>query len=70
MENYIVRIYRRDSIDPDRVYGVLESVEQETRHPFASLHTLQEMLATDPETLKTGPTPSDNRLQPTLALAK
>ena len=27
MENYIVRIYRRDSTDPDRFHGVLESVE-------------------------------------------
>jgi hypothetical protein len=44
MENYIVRIYGRDSGDSDRVTGVLESVEQETRRPFHSLDALRSML--------------------------
>jgi hypothetical protein len=46
MENYIVRIYRRDPLDSDRVIGMLESVEQETRRPFHSLDALRSMLDT------------------------
>ena len=44
MENYIVRIYGRDPDDSDRVTGMLESVEQETRRPFHSLSALRSML--------------------------
>jgi hypothetical protein len=44
MENYIVRIYGRDPGDSDRVTGMLESVEQETRRPFHSLNALRSML--------------------------
>jgi len=47
MENYIVRIYRRDPDDSDSVTGMLESVEQETRRPFHSLDALRSMLDTD-----------------------
>ncbi len=70
MENYIVRIYRRDSTDPDRINGVLESVEQEIQRPFTSFNSLKNMLATNPEPLKTESAPSDNNLPPTPALAK
>jgi hypothetical protein len=70
MENYIVRIYRRDSTDPDRVNGMLESVEQETRRPFANLNTLNTMLVNGPEALKRESAPPDNNTQPTLALTK
>ncbi|MGD2076683.1 MAG: hypothetical protein PVG38_17415 [Gammaproteobacteria bacterium] len=45
MENYIVRIYGRDPDDPDRITGVLESVERETRHPFQSISALRSMLS-------------------------
>ena len=44
MENYIVRIYGRDPGDSDRVTGMLESVERETRRPFHSLDALRSML--------------------------
>jgi hypothetical protein len=44
MENYIVRIYGRDPGDSDKVTGMLESVEQETRRPFHSLNALRSML--------------------------
>ncbi len=47
MENYIVRIYRRDSADPNKVAGVFESVEQETENTFTSLNSLVELLATE-----------------------
>ncbi len=45
MENYIVRIYRRDSIDPDKVAGVFESVENETSSAFTSLSNIVELLS-------------------------
>ena len=70
MENYIVRIYRRNSADPERVNGVLESVEQETQQPFADLNTLSTMLARKPEASPTESTSSGNSAQPTLSLAK
>lgn len=40
MENYIVRIYRRDPVDPGKVTGVVESVENETEIPFSSMSSL------------------------------
>ena len=46
MDNYIVRIYSRDKEDPDKVTGILESVEQQTRRPFHSLDALHAMLHT------------------------
>jgi len=42
MENYIIRIYRRDHHDPERMTGILESVERKTRYPF---HTLKDLCA-------------------------
>ena len=42
MENYIIRIYRRDHSNPERLTGLLESVERGTRHPF---HTLNDLCA-------------------------
>jgi hypothetical protein len=40
MENYIIRVYRRDHSDPERLTGLLESVERETRRPFYTLKDL------------------------------
>ena len=42
MENYIIRIYRRDHSDPEKLTGLLESVERQTRYPF---HTLNDLCA-------------------------
>ncbi len=67
MENYIVRIYRRDRTDPQKVIGVLESVEQETQQSFADLNTLSTLLENEPATSPVEPTSSAH---PTLALAK
>jgi hypothetical protein len=47
MENYVVRIYRRDASDPHKVAGVFESVEQETENTFTHLSSLLSLLATD-----------------------
>lgn len=48
MENYIVRIYRRDASDPNKVAGVFESVEQETENTFTSLKALFSLLSAKP----------------------
>ena len=48
MENYIVRIYRRDAADPSKIAGVFESVEQETENTFTSLKSLFSLLASRP----------------------
>lgn len=48
MENYIVRIYRRDSTDPSKIAGVFESVEQETENTFTSLNSLMSLLTSEP----------------------
>jgi hypothetical protein len=47
MENYIVRIYRRDAADPHKVAGVFESVEQETENTFTNLNSLVSLLASN-----------------------
>ncbi|MEN8801418.1 MAG: hypothetical protein ABF297_05510 [Thiogranum sp.] len=45
MENYIVRIYRRDKSDPNKLTGVCESVEQETRSTFSTLSNLMSLIS-------------------------
>lgn len=45
MENYIVRIYRRDSADPNKLVGVCESVEQQTRDSFNTLGRLMSLIS-------------------------
>jgi len=45
MENYIVRIYRRDTSDPNKLTGVCESVEQETRNTFSTLSNLMSLIS-------------------------
>jgi hypothetical protein len=44
LENYIIRIFRRDEKDPARVAGLLESVERETRYSFQSWDELRDLL--------------------------
>jgi len=48
MENYIVRIYRRDDLNPDDVIGMVERVERDDRQPFHSLSELYEILSLCP----------------------
>jgi hypothetical protein len=45
MENYIVRIYRRDDLEPDGVTGVVEAVETGEMQPFSALSELATLLA-------------------------
>lgn len=46
MENYVVRIYRRDPSDPRKVAGVFESVECQTENSFTHLSALLSLLET------------------------
>jgi hypothetical protein len=64
MENYIVRIYRRDTVDPSKIAGVFESVEQETEKTFTSLNSLMSLLASKPPAQ--GPAPAAERSTKTL----
>lgn len=48
MENYIVRVYRRDEQKPDEVVGIVERVEKEDRQPFHSLSELCKILSLCP----------------------
>jgi hypothetical protein len=45
MQNYIVRIYRRDELDPDGVTGLVEAVETGAIQPFSTLSELATLLA-------------------------
>jgi hypothetical protein len=45
MENYIVRIYRRDEAQPDRITGLVEGVESGEIQPFSTVTELATLLA-------------------------
>ena len=60
MENYVVRIYRRDANDPHKVAGVFQSVEQETENTFTHLSSLLSLLAT-PRKSRQRQAPDDDR---------
>ena len=47
MENYIVRIYRREADDPGSVIGTVECVETRQNKPFHGLEKLSDLLATE-----------------------
>lgn len=44
MENYIVRIYRRDAEDPMKLAGLVEIVGKEENKAFQSFEELREIL--------------------------
>jgi len=44
VENYIVRIYRRETGDPDSVVGTVECVESRLHKAFHGLHRLGDLL--------------------------
>lgn len=45
MENYIVRIYRRDTDHPDDVVGTVECVETQIKRPFHGIRKLGGLLS-------------------------
>ena len=49
MENYIVRIYRRDKYQPDGIVGLVETVETGEIQPFRTLSELTTILAETPK---------------------
>ena len=44
-ENYLVRIYRRDKADPDRIAGLVEFIEAGEKKAFATFDGLKAILA-------------------------
>ena len=51
MENYIVRLYRRDDANPENLVGLIETVGADKTRPF---HTVSELVAilSEPHTLE------------------
>jgi hypothetical protein len=45
LKNYIIRIYRRDRSDPDKIWGILEDIESGVKHRFTSFGGLKKILA-------------------------
>lgn len=45
MENYIIRIYRRDRRNLRKITGMVESVETDMKRPFTDLDQLREIIA-------------------------
>ena len=60
MENYIVRIYRRDKKDSAKVIGIVESVEKGTRHTFHTLNSLRSVLMKRPDCSSPNTASTDN----------
>jgi hypothetical protein len=48
MDNYIVRIYRRDPDDPRKIAGMVELVEQEEKKAFTGIEELVRILVAVP----------------------
>ena len=46
MESYVVRIYRRDEAEPDRIVGLVEHPEQGTVERFSGVSELVNILLT------------------------
>jgi len=45
MENFIVRISRRDASDPERVMGQVEVIGKEEKQAFKNIEELMEILS-------------------------
>jgi hypothetical protein len=48
-ENYLVRIYRRDKEDPERITGLVEFIEAGEKKSFATFDELKAILDADRE---------------------
>ena len=49
MENYIVRIYRRNESDPQQIAGMLENVEKSENTAFKSFEELMQLMSRLPK---------------------
>lgn len=45
MDNYIVRLYRRDADNPENLVGLVETVGEEGKQPFHNVSELMLILA-------------------------
>lgn len=53
MENYMVRIYRRDEEDPEKIAGILEAPGVEEKRVFKSFEELREIMGRRDKNQKT-----------------
>jgi hypothetical protein len=44
MDHYIVKVYRRDKNDPQKIVGQIQHVSTECERPFAHIEELSEIL--------------------------
>ncbi|MGZ8428821.1 MAG: hypothetical protein ACXWWV_04435 [Candidatus Deferrimicrobiaceae bacterium] len=44
LDNYIVRIYRRDKSDPDRIVGIVEDIASNVQRRFTGFQELSKIL--------------------------
>ena len=44
MDHYIVKVYRRDNVDPKKIVGQIQHVSTECERPFTNLEELNEIL--------------------------
>ena len=61
MENYIVRVYRRDMQDNHELVGLVENVENEEKLAFHSLEELCSILSVCPVAASVEPRPDTGR---------
>jgi hypothetical protein len=47
MQNYVLRIYRRDALHPWRIVGIVEDVDSGTSMAFKDIHELMTLLSGD-----------------------
>lgn len=45
LKNYIIRVYRRDRSDSDKIWGIVEDIESGMKHRFTTFGGLKRVLA-------------------------
>ena len=53
-ETYVVRIYRRDTVDPENVHGLIEVAGRRAARRFSSRRELVEILCEAPHSRSAG----------------
>jgi len=58
-DSYVVQIYRRDALDPNRLTGTVERIGNGQQRAFSSMTELWTYLAADPAPRRRGEAHSD-----------
>jgi hypothetical protein len=49
MESYVIRVYRRDAKDPEKLAGLVELIDREEQKRFGSFDELRKILGSSGE---------------------